>query len=73
MDIKMPVMNGLEATRHIKKLRHPPVVIAVSASVLDADKALCSQAGMDAYIAKPIQKELLGSLLNTLHERMLVG
>ena len=69
MDVKMPVMDGLDATRRIKKMRNPPTIIAVSASVLDADKNRCYSAGMDGYIAKPIQKEQLGSLLKSLESR----
>lgn len=69
MDIKMPVMDGLDATRRIKKLHRPPVIIAVSASVLDSDKNQCFAAGMDGYIAKPIQKEQLESVLKNLKAR----
>lgn len=69
MDIKMPVMDGLEATRRIKKLKHSPTIIAVSASVLDSDKNRCFGAGMDGYIAKPIQKEQLASVLKSLELR----
>lgn len=70
MDIKMPVMDGLDATRRLKKLAHPPVIIAVSASVLDADKNRCFAAGMDGYISKPIQKEQLKSVLENLKLRI---
>lgn len=69
MDIKMPVMDGLEATRRIKKMKNSPTVIAVSASVLDSDKNKCFAAGMDGYIAKPIQKEQLESVLKSLELR----
>jgi len=66
MDIKMPVLDGLEATRQIKKLKKSPFVVAVSASVLDADKNKCFAAGMDAYIPKPIQKDKLEAVLKNL-------
>ncbi|KKL73930.1 hypothetical protein LCGC14_2069960 [marine sediment metagenome] len=69
MDVKMPVMDGLDATRRIKKMRNPPTVIAISASVLDADKSRCYAAGMDGYIAKPIQLEQLESVLKSLELR----
>ena len=66
MDVKMPVMNGLDATRRIKKMHKPPTIIGVSASVLDSDKNRCFAAGMDGYIPKPIQKEQLESVLRNL-------
>ena len=57
MDLHMPVCNGLDATRQIRVLeggnsRIP--IIAVTASV--ADEPICSQAGMDDFIPKPINK-----------------
>ena len=68
MDVKMPLMDGLEATRHIKKMRNPPIIIGVSASVLDADKSRCYTAGMDGYIPKPIQKDQLEAVLKNLDD-----
>lgn len=63
MDVKMPIMDGLTASRRIKKMHHPPIIIGVSASVLDVDKNRCFAAGMDGYIAKPIRKRQLESVL----------
>jgi len=59
MDLKMPVMDGYEATRHIKTIRPNLPVVAQTAysSVEDEQKAL--QAGCDAFITKPITKEML--------------
>ncbi len=57
MDVHMPVMSGLEATRIIKsddKLKHIPV-IALTASVLKDDIKRCEEAGMDDFLEKPIQ------------------
>ena len=62
----MPVMNGIEATKLIKCINNPPTIIAVSASVLEMDKNNCYHAGIDAYVSKPIQKEKLKSLLESL-------
>lgn len=67
MDWHMPGMDGLEATREIRKLekergtRIP--IIAVTANVLPGDKEKCLEAGMDDYLAKPIrQKDILRTL-----------
>lgn len=68
MDIQMPTINGLEATKLIRDLEknsnnHVPV-IALTAAVLPEDKNKCLSAGMDDFIAKPIDVELLRELLN---------
>ncbi|MBA7543438.1 Aerobic respiration control sensor protein ArcB [subsurface metagenome] len=59
MDIKMPKMNGYEATRQIKQIRPTLPVIAQTAfaSLLDKQKSL--DAGCDDYISKPINKDVL--------------
>ena len=65
MDVKMPLMNGIEAARKIRE-RWPengPKIIAVTAYALHGDKEKCLEAGMDGYIAKPIQKEDLAQAL----------
>ncbi|MEX2352437.1 MAG: response regulator [Balneolaceae bacterium] len=57
MDVHMPDLNGLDATRAIRREFDPPVsqipVIAVTASIMDADIEACKSAGMDGFIAKP--------------------
>ncbi len=63
MDINMPVMDGLEATRQIReneKLtgRHIPIV-AMTAQAFKSDIDKCFEAGMDDYLAKPIKKDKL--------------
>ncbi len=65
MDVKMPVMNGIEAARKIRE-RWPdngPKIIAVTAYALHGDREKCLAAGMDGYIAKPVQKEDLEEVL----------
>jgi PAS domain S-box-containing protein len=57
MDLQMPVMDGLEATRHILAMLPPnrrPRIVAMTANALPADRQRCLDAGMDDYIAKPI-------------------
>ena len=63
MDIKMPEMNGFEATKIIKKLRKNLPIIAQTAFAMEEDKKNCLDAGCDDYIAKPIRnKDLMGIL-----------
>ncbi|EKD32022.1 MAG: Sensor protein [uncultured bacterium] len=53
MDIKMPVMNGLDATREIKSFRKNLPIIAVTAYALADDEKIALEAGCDDYLAKP--------------------
>src|ERR1035437_4346037 len=59
MDIQMPIMNGYEATRRIKKFRKDIPVIAQTAYVQSEDRAHAVAAGCDDFIAKPIYSEEL--------------
>jgi signal transduction histidine kinase/ligand-binding sensor domain-containing protein/DNA-binding response OmpR family regulator len=65
MDVQMPEMDGLEATRLIRtKQYQQPVIISMTANAMQDDKDKCLQAGMDGYIAKPINiEELVESLI----------
>ncbi|CAN7204421.1 response regulator [Rhizobium sp. LjRoot254] len=63
MDISMPVMNGLDASKEIRRIEtgsgeHIPI-IGVTAHALDGDREMCVAAGMDDYITKPISPERL--------------
>ena len=65
MDIQMPVMDGYEATRRIRKLPSgdDAIIIALSANAFDEDKKRSLEAGMNGHIAKPIDvKQLLETL-----------
>lgn len=64
MDVQMPEMDGLEATRIIRKSQgHQPVIIAITANVMQGDREQCLEAGMNDYISKPIKLELLVAAL----------
>jgi CheY-like chemotaxis protein len=66
MDVQMPEMDGLEATRRIRAefpAEAQPRIIAMTANAMKEDRAVCLSAGMDDYISKPIQvRQLVGSL-----------
>ena len=59
MDIKMPHMDGIEATTQIKRSRSTLPVIVQTAYAMSADEENCIKAGCDAYISKPIKIESL--------------
>lgn len=63
MDIKMPEMDGLEATRQIKSFRPGLPIIAVTAHALSGDKEIALMAGCDGYISKPIIKDQLFQII----------
>ena len=67
MDVLMPTCDGLQATRRIRKLeselneRVP--IIALTAQALAGDRDACIEAGMDAYVSKPISQTKLQTLM----------
>jgi signal transduction histidine kinase/CheY-like chemotaxis protein len=64
MDVQMPEMDGLEASRMIRMcLTVQPTIIAMTANTLQGDREACLQAGMDDYISKPINLEDLVNIL----------
>ncbi|OYU45797.1 MAG: hypothetical protein CFE44_05605 [Burkholderiales bacterium PBB4] len=69
MDMQMPVMGGLEATRLIRALEsgrlHTPIV-AMTANAMEADRQACMEAGMDDHLAKPFNATVLKDLVDRL-------
>lgn len=66
MDVQMPGMDGLEATRRIRAELEPqqqPYIIAMTANAMLESREACSAAGMEGYLSKPIRAQELGTLL----------
>jgi CheY-like chemotaxis protein len=77
MDVQMPEMDGLEATRYIKahwdsinKEVGCPRIIAMTANAMQGDRQICLDAGMDDYLSKPIQTTQLVDALKTAHQQI---
>jgi HPt (histidine-containing phosphotransfer) domain-containing protein len=64
MDVQMPELDGLEATRQIRQMQiHQPHIIAMTANAMQGDREACIAAGMDDYIAMPIDTAQLQAML----------
>ena len=77
MDVQMPVMDGLTATRTIREAEaaggtHIPIV-AMTAHAMKGDEERCLAAGMDAYISKPIRRKSVAKVLAQVVEEFLGG
>ncbi len=76
MDVQMPEMDGLEATRQIRARPTPPErgnrpirIVAMTANAMQGDREACLAAGMDDYLAKPIRPEELAAALESTPRR----
>ena len=69
MDMQMPIMNGIEATKLIRKTvseEYQPVIIALTANDSPEHRQVCIDAGMDDFLAKPIRMNVLQAKLNAI-------
>jgi CheY-like chemotaxis protein len=74
MDIKMPVMDGIEATKQIKAFKPELIIIAITAYAVSGDEQKLRKIGCDDYIAKPIQKnDLLRKVKHYLGDADIAG
>lgn len=67
MDVQMPEMDGLEATRRIRSewpAEEQPLIVALTAAVMEDDRERCREAGMDTFLSKPVQQEALAEVLS---------
>jgi len=67
MDMNMPIMGGLEAVGALRSGKGPNAatpVVALTASVSDADRAACAAAGMDGFVGKPVEASELFTILD---------
>ena len=81
MDVQMPEMDGLEATRHIRQRQRESapeahfqrsiVIIAMTANAMQGDREKCVAAGMDDYLPKPVRPEALQAMLEQHAARLL--
>jgi CheY-like chemotaxis protein len=71
MDMQMPGMDGLTATRRIRERIHqkPLMIVAMTANAFEEDRRRCFDAGMDEFMAKPFTKKDLARILRQLDER----
>ncbi len=78
MDCQMPILDGLEATKEIRRRpvssfpkHQQPVVIAITANAMKEDQKICLDAGMDDYLSKPVAKDKLAAMLELWSQKIL--
>jgi CheY-like chemotaxis protein len=65
LDMQMPEMNGIEATKEIRKIRKDIPIIAQTAFIFEDDKDIILEAGCDACLIKPIRKDHLLTVMSS--------
>jgi CheY-like chemotaxis protein len=73
MDVQMPELDGLDATRRIRELgpAHDGLrIVAMTANAMQGDREMCMEAGMDDYLTKPIRVERLVEALHAVRQRV---
>lgn len=71
MDMQMPVMDGIEATKAIRSAGHANSnvpIIAMTANIFESDRKRCEEAGMDDYVSKPVDVEAIVAVLKRVRE-----
>jgi len=63
MDMQMPEMDGIEATRCIRDAGHRLPIVAMTANAMDADRDRCIAAGMNGFLAKPVRAPALADAI----------
>ncbi len=69
MDMQMPEVDGLEATRKIKLIRPELPIVATTANTYDETSTVCMEAGCDAFLSKPLQFRKLFEMMQSIFDR----
>jgi len=69
MDMQMPEVDGLEATRRIKLIRPELPIVATTANTYDETASTCMEAGCDAFLTKPLQFRKLFEMMQSIFDR----
>lgn len=64
MDVQMPILSGLDATRALRKAGYSAPIIAVTANATIEDRESCERAGTDDFLCKPVKPHLLYAMLD---------
>ena len=74
MDVMMPIMDGVKATKEIRKFNRNIPIVAITANAFESDRAAALEAGCNAFLTKPINKaEVLEEIEKLIKNRKLDG